>query len=61
MTSRKEIDYEHANLAGNGPKERMEGGDETDDIFINDPDEREKQIKAIKRRKRDIRISNTSV
>lgn len=37
MTLLREVDYEHANERGNGPKERMEGGDLTDDIYINDP------------------------
>lgn len=38
MTIITEQDYEHANERGNGPKNRMEGGDLTDDIEINDPD-----------------------
>jgi hypothetical protein len=38
MTFIKEKDYTHANERGNGPKARMEGGDQTDDISINDPD-----------------------
>jgi len=38
MTSIREKDYTHANERGNGPKARMEGGDQTDDISINDPD-----------------------
>jgi hypothetical protein len=38
MTSITEQDYEHANTRGNGPRNRMEGGDLTDDIEINDPD-----------------------
>lgn len=37
MTYIKDKDYEHSNRAGNGPAERMEGGDLTDDIEINDP------------------------
>lgn len=37
MTFITEQDYEHANECGNGPKNRMEGGDLTDDIDINDP------------------------
>lgn len=37
MTSIKEKDYEHSNGRGNGPAERMTGGDATDDIDINDP------------------------
>ncbi|RYY74284.1 MAG: hypothetical protein EOO52_15630 [Gammaproteobacteria bacterium] len=48
MTSATEKDYDHANERGNGPKERMEGGDLTDDIDINDPETREKHIKGIK-------------
>lgn len=42
MTSTQEKDYIHANERGNGPKARMEGGDQTDDISINDPDTRSK-------------------
>jgi hypothetical protein len=38
MTFIKEKDYNHANERGNGPKARMEGGDQTDDISINDPE-----------------------
>ncbi len=38
MTSITQQDYQHANERGNGPKCRMEGGDMTDDISINDPD-----------------------
>lgn len=38
MTSITEQDYQHASERGNGPKARMEGGDLTDDIEINDPD-----------------------
>lgn len=37
MTSIKQKDYEHSNVRGNGPAERMTGGDFTDDIDINDP------------------------
>jgi hypothetical protein len=37
MTSIKEIDYKHSNARGNGPAKRMEGGDQTDDIEINEP------------------------
>lgn len=40
MTSTKDEDYVHPNTRGNGPKARMEGGDKTDDIWINDPDSR---------------------
>lgn len=52
MTSTKEKDYEHANDRKNGPKERMEGGDQTDDIDINDPKTREKHLKGIKHQER---------
>ncbi len=38
MTSITEQDYKRANERGNGPKNRMEGGELTDDIDINDPD-----------------------
>lgn len=54
MTSRKDIDYEHANKRGNGPKETMRGGDETDDIYINDPATREKELKTIKHRNKKL-------
>jgi hypothetical protein len=37
MTLITQQDYKHANERGNGPKCRMEGGDMTDDISINDP------------------------
>ena len=51
MTSTKEEDYVHPNDRGNGPKKRMEGGDLTDDIEINDPDTRlhKKHIDEIKK------------
>lgn len=52
MPSTKEKDYEHANDRQNGPKERMEGGDQTDDIDINDPETREKHLKGIKHQER---------
>ncbi|GGY78990.1 hypothetical protein GCM10011613_24710 [Cellvibrio zantedeschiae] len=52
MSSTKDTDYEHANDRGNGPKERMEGGDQTDDIDINDPETREKHLKGIKYQER---------
>lgn len=52
MSSVKEKDYDHANERGNGPKERMEGGDLTDDIDINDPKTREKHLKGIKHQER---------
>ncbi len=48
MTSIREKDYVHPNERGNGPKTRMEGGDETDDISINDPDTRTKEMRQIK-------------
>jgi len=48
MTSSTEKDYDHPNERGNGPKERMEGGDLTDDIDINDPETREKHLMGIK-------------
>ncbi|MET0355544.1 MAG: hypothetical protein ABW044_02140 [Cellvibrio sp.] len=48
MTSTTETDYKHANARGNGPKERMEGGDQTDDIDINDPETRKKHLMGIK-------------
>lgn len=53
MTIITELDYEHANERGNGPKNRMEGGDLTDDIEINNPDnpfkkKRKKKIAAPK-------------
>ena len=38
MTLSKDVDYVHPNERGNGPKKRLEGGDITDDISINDPD-----------------------
>jgi hypothetical protein len=48
MSSQKDKDYIHTNERGNGPKERMEGGDQTDDIDINDPETREKHLLGIK-------------
>lgn len=48
MSSQKDKDYEHSNERGNLPKERMEGGDQTDDIDINDPETREKHLLGIK-------------
>ncbi len=48
MTSNREKDYVHSNERGNLPKARMEGGDETDDISINDPDTRTKEMRKIK-------------
>lgn len=53
MTSIKETDYKHPNERGNGPKERMEGGDLTDDIDINDPETREKHLRGIKQHEND--------
>jgi hypothetical protein len=60
MTSIKETDYEHANERGNGPKERMEGGDLTDDIDINDPETREKHLKGIKRQQEENRSAGNT-
>lgn len=37
MTSKNEEDYQHSNRAGTGPAKRMTGGDQTDEIDINDP------------------------
>lgn len=50
MTAPKDKDYD-TNERGNGPKKRMEGGDLTDDIQINDPDTRihRKHIEDIQR------------
>lgn len=48
MTSNRETDYVHSNERGNAPKARMEGGDETDDIAINDPDTRAREMRKIK-------------
>lgn len=60
MTSINEKDYMHSNARGNGPAKRMEGGDQTDDIEINDPNtplkqqlKRESKAQAI-----DNRIKN---
>ncbi len=53
MTSIKETDYQHANERGNGPKERMEDGDLTDDIDINDPQTRKKHLEGIKQHEDD--------
>ncbi len=58
MTSVREKDYVHPNERGNGPKARMEGGDQTDDISINDPDTRTKEMRKIKVGKK---ITNKSV
>jgi len=56
MTSIKETDYKHPNERGNGPKERMEGGDLTDDIDINDPETREKHLRGIKQHENDGKV-----
>ena len=56
MTSTTEKDYKHANARGNGPRERMEGGDQTDDIDINDPKTREQHLKGIKYHERKNRV-----
>lgn len=53
MTSKQKTDYQHANERGNGPKERMEGGDQTDDIDINDPETRKKHLEGIKQHEND--------
>jgi len=54
MTSIKDKDYKHSNRAGTGPAKRMEGGDLTDDIEINNPDTPlKKRIKAEKTRRKD--------
>lgn len=60
MTSTREKDYVHPNERGNGPKARMEGGDETDDISINDPDTRTKEMRKIKVGKKKIDKSVTA-
>jgi hypothetical protein len=52
MSSTKDKDYDHANDRGNGPKERMEGGDQTDDIDINDPETRKKHLEGIKQQEK---------
>lgn len=55
MTTTREQDLIHPNERGNGPKKRMEGGDQTDDIAINSPDERLKEKHNYDRRKTDIK------
>ncbi|MES2675499.1 MAG: hypothetical protein V4660_14755 [Pseudomonadota bacterium] len=60
MTSVREKDYVHPNERGNGPKARMEGGDETDDISINDPDTRSKELRRIKASKNKTNKSITA-
>lgn len=55
MSSTKYIDYDHANDRGNGPKERMEGGDQTDNIDINDPKTRAKHLEGIKQQEKNSR------
>lgn len=52
MSSIKDQDYEHPNERGNGPKDRMEGGDQTDDIDINDPQSRAKHLEGIKQQEK---------
>lgn len=52
MSSIKEQDLDHANERGNGPKDRMEGGDQTDDIDINDPETRRKHLIGIKQQEK---------
>lgn len=60
MSSIKDKDYEHTNERGNGPKERMEGGDQTDDIDINDPTTREKHLEGIKHQAKKTGKTNAS-
>lgn len=55
MTTIHEQDLNHANERGNGPKKRMEGGDQTDDIAINNPDERLKEKHNYDRRQGDVK------
>ncbi|HWV15353.1 MAG TPA: hypothetical protein VN030_07955 [Cellvibrio sp.] len=43
MTLKKQEDLLKPNERGNGPKHLMEGGDQSDDIAINDPAERRRQ------------------
>ena len=61
MTTIKEKDYKHSNSRGNGPAKRMTGGDQTDDIHINDPDTPlKKHLKKEKSaQETDNRINNT--
>lgn len=59
MTNIREQDLAHANERGNGPKNRMEGGDQTDDIAINSPEERRKE-KSNASRKHDKAIGYES-
>lgn len=60
MTSTREQDLIHPNERGNGPKKRMEGGDQTDDIAINNPDERLKEKHNNERRKDDQKQKSSS-
>ena len=43
MTLKKEEDLVHSNERGNGPKKRMEGGDQSDDLSINSPEDRRRE------------------
>ena len=43
MTLKKEEDLIHANERGNGPKKRMEGGEQSDDLSINSADDRRRE------------------
>lgn len=61
MTFIKETDYTHSNERGNGPKERMEGGDQTDDIDINDPQSREKHLRGIKQHQDDDKETQSTL
>ena len=56
MASSTETDYKNPNERGNGPKERMAGGDQTDDIDINDPGTRHKHLEGVKHQERKNRV-----
>ena len=43
MTLKKDQDLIHANERGNGPKKRMEGGDQSDSLAINSPADRRRE------------------
>ena len=43
MTLKKDQDLIHANERGNGPKKRMEGGDQSDSLAINSPEDRRRE------------------
>jgi len=63
MTSIRELDYEHANERGNGPRNRMEGGDLTDDIEINNPDNplKKKRKKIVTTPKVELRYKKPNI